>query len=205
MGYVEFLYGSGIICLPLNIPEKLHWQHLFEKPEEAETHRLYLSWYNTIQYPCILKNNIYHSNKRVPPSFFHSYTNPVFGHVLIHYFVRIHVLVVTEKLIWLLLLNILSFNFVPKLSKFLLGWQDSEEDLWSVMLSFYPATQVIQRFCFMSAALFKVTMFLFCICLSSMMVYLHNLFLLKTPLARMLLTPRWASRQKDEKMWNSYP
>ena len=43
MGYFEFLYGSGIICLPLNIPEKLHWQHLFKKPEEAETHRLYLS------------------------------------------------------------------------------------------------------------------------------------------------------------------
>ena len=43
MGYFEFLYGSGIICLPLNIPEKLHWQHIFEKPEEAETHRLDLS------------------------------------------------------------------------------------------------------------------------------------------------------------------
>ena len=37
MGYFEFLYGSGIICLPLNISEKLHWQHLFEN------HRLYLS------------------------------------------------------------------------------------------------------------------------------------------------------------------
>ena len=24
MGYFEFLYGSGIICLPLNIQEKLH-------------------------------------------------------------------------------------------------------------------------------------------------------------------------------------
>ena len=47
MGYFEFLYGSGIICLPLNILEKLHWQHLFEKPEEAETYRLYLK-YNTI-------------------------------------------------------------------------------------------------------------------------------------------------------------
>ena len=43
MGYFEFLYGSGKICLPLNIPEKLHWQDLFEKPEEAETHLLYLS------------------------------------------------------------------------------------------------------------------------------------------------------------------
>ena len=27
----------------LDIPEKLHCQHLFEEPEEAETHRLYLS------------------------------------------------------------------------------------------------------------------------------------------------------------------
>ena len=44
MGYFEFLYGSGIICLPLNIPEKLHWQHLFEKPEEVEIHCLYLSY-----------------------------------------------------------------------------------------------------------------------------------------------------------------
>ena len=43
MGYFKFLYGSGIICLLLNIPEKFHWQHLFGKPEEAETHCLYLS------------------------------------------------------------------------------------------------------------------------------------------------------------------
>ena len=28
MGYFEFLYESRIICLPLNISEKLHWQHL---------------------------------------------------------------------------------------------------------------------------------------------------------------------------------
>ena len=48
MEYFEFLYGSEITCLPLNIPEKLHWQHLFERPEEAETHHLYLSQYNTI-------------------------------------------------------------------------------------------------------------------------------------------------------------
>ena len=43
MGYLEFLYASRIICLPFNIPGKVHWQHLFEKPEEAETHGLYLS------------------------------------------------------------------------------------------------------------------------------------------------------------------
>ena len=39
---------------------------------------------NTI--PHTLKSNTYHSNKRVPPPFSHSDTNPVFGHVLIHYF-----------------------------------------------------------------------------------------------------------------------
>ena len=82
---------------------------------------------NTMQYPRTLKNNIYHSNKRVPPPFFHSDTNPVFGHVLSHSFDKTHVLVVTVELIWLLLLNILSFNFVPTSNKFLLGWQDSEE------------------------------------------------------------------------------
>ena len=48
MWYFEFLDGSRIICFPLNIPKKFHWQHLFEKPEEAETHRLYLRQYNTI-------------------------------------------------------------------------------------------------------------------------------------------------------------
>ena len=32
-----------------------------------------------------------------------------------------------------------------------------------------------------------------------MLVYLRNLFLLSTPVARMLLTPRWVSKQKDMK------
>ena len=48
MWYFEFLDGSRIICFPLNIPKKFHWQHLFEKPEEAETHHLYLRQCNTI-------------------------------------------------------------------------------------------------------------------------------------------------------------
>ena len=43
MRYFKFLEGSRKICFPLNIPEELHGQHLFEKPEEAETHCLYLS------------------------------------------------------------------------------------------------------------------------------------------------------------------
>ena len=67
---------------------------------------------NTIQYPRTLKNNIYHSNKRRPPPFFHLDTNPVIGHALVHSVDKTHVLVVTVDLIWLLFLNILSFNFV---------------------------------------------------------------------------------------------
>ena len=39
-GYFEFLHGSRIICLPLNISEELHGQHLFEKLDE--THHLNL-------------------------------------------------------------------------------------------------------------------------------------------------------------------
>ena len=119
MGYFEFLYGSRIIFLPSNIPEKLHQQDLFQKPEKVETHGLYL---NIIQYPRTLKNNIYHSNKRVAPPLFHSVTNPVFGHLLIHSFDKTHLLVVTVELNWLLLLNILSFDFVRTPNKFLLGW-----------------------------------------------------------------------------------
>ena len=109
----------------LNIPEKLHWQHLFESQKKQRLIAFILV--NKIQYPRTLKNSIYYSSKRVPPSFFHSNTNPVFCHVLIHSFDKTHVLVVTVELIWLLLLNILSFNFVPMPNKFLLGWQDSEE------------------------------------------------------------------------------
>ena len=44
----------------------------------------------------------------------------MFGHVLIHSFDKTHVLVVTVEFIWLLLLNILSFNFVPEPNKFVM-------------------------------------------------------------------------------------
>ena len=60
---------------------------------------------NTIQYSRPMKNNIYRSSKWEPPLFLHLDTNPVIGHALVH------VLDVTVDLIWLLFLNILSFNF----------------------------------------------------------------------------------------------
>ena len=123
--YFELLYGSGIICFPLNFPEKLYW-HISLKIQKRQRLIVFIL-VNRIQYPRTLQNNIYHSNKRVPPPFFHSYTNPVFVHVLIYFCDKTHVLVVTVELIWLLLLNIISFNFVIMSNKFLLGWQDSEE------------------------------------------------------------------------------
>ena len=45
---------------------------------------------------------------------------------MIHSFDKTHVLGEIVELIGLLLLNILSLNFVPTPNKFLLGWQDSE-------------------------------------------------------------------------------
>ena len=51
--------------------------------------------------------------KRVPPSFFHLDISPVIGHTLVHTVGKTHVQVVTLELIWLIFLNILSFNFVP--------------------------------------------------------------------------------------------
>ena len=67
---------------------------------------------NTIQYSRPMKNNIYRSSKWEPPLFLHLDTNPVIGHALVHSVDKTHVLDVTVDLIWLLFLNILSFNFV---------------------------------------------------------------------------------------------
>ena len=57
-------------------------------------------------------HTIYHSNKRGPPPFFHSDTNPVLCHILAYFAGKTHVMVVRVELIWLLVLNILPFNFV---------------------------------------------------------------------------------------------
>ena len=48
MGYFEFLHGSRIIFHPLNISEKLYWQHLFKKLAEVETHCLHFFKYDAI-------------------------------------------------------------------------------------------------------------------------------------------------------------
>ena len=73
---------------------------------------------NTIQYPSTLKNNIYHSYKWWLPLFLHLNTSPVTGHTRVYSVDKTHFLVVTMDLIWLLFLNILSFNFVATPRKF---------------------------------------------------------------------------------------
>ena len=98
-----------------------------------------------IQHPCILKNNIQHQNiehlsKRGPPPFFHSDTNLVLGNALVHPFEKNPFLVVTVELIWLLFLNMLSFNFMqtPDLGYYLLGSENLEEAMYTALLSFKP-------------------------------------------------------------------
>ena len=115
MGFFEFLNGSKIICLHLNISEKLHC-NIFSKRQMRQRLIAFI-FVKTIQYSHTLKNNIYHSGKQLPPSFFHLHTNPVIGPAPVHPVDKTHVLVITAELIWLFFLNKISFNFVPTLRK----------------------------------------------------------------------------------------
>ena len=112
----------------------------------------------------------------------------MFGHVLTHSITKTHVPVVTVELIWLLLLNILSFNFVPIPNKFL--------RLKRFRKSYVNRPDVLTDNTRYTAFLLDVRCAVQC---GHVLVHLRNLFLLSTPVARMLLTPRWASRQKDLK------
>ena len=152
-------------------------------------------FFNTIRYPHTLKNNIYHSNKRGPPLLFHLDTNLVLAQVLVHSVDKTHVLVVTVELIWLLFLNVLSSNFIPTQNKSLtFTWfRRSYVNCPAVIL-----IKVTLLFCLMCAVQSTSVQF-FCSCLFPMIVHLRNLFLLRIPVAQILLTPRWASRQKHVK------
>ena len=113
VGSFEFLNGSRITCIEYFRKVALTTSSKIEKRQRLIAFTLV----NAIRYPHTLKNNIYHSIKRGPPPFSHMDTNPVLGHVLVHSFDKTHVLVVIVELIWLLFLNIFSFNFVPTLNK----------------------------------------------------------------------------------------
>ena len=139
-------------------------------------------------YPCTLKNNIYHSNKRELAPFFHSDTNLALDQVLAHSVDKIHALVVTVELIWLLFLNIISFNFVPTPNKSLrfTRFKRSYVNRPAVVLTNHCQSYtafLLEKRCS------KWPRSFFCSCWSPMIVYLRNLFLLSTPVTRMLLIP----------------
>ena len=160
MGYFEFLPCSRIICLLLNISEKLN---------QKRQRLIAFIFVNTIQYPYTLKNNIYHSSKCGLPLFFHSNTNPILGHVL----------VVTVEMIWLLFLNILSFNFVHRLPDVVLTNHCQSYTTFYLMCSVQSGDVP-----------FFVAIFLLLFC---------SYFAKSISVAQMLITPSWLSRRKDTK------
>ena len=105
MGHSEFLYGLKLICLPLNISELQAWRGR-----------------DSSNSSCILKNNIQHRNiERLSKRRHHI----SFIRIPILYLEMLWpilskenpVLVVTVELIWLLFLNMLSFNFIQTSNK----------------------------------------------------------------------------------------
>ena len=78
-----------------------------------------------MQYSHALKSNIYLSNNRGPPPFFHSDINPVLDQELVHTIDKSRVLVVTVEWTWLLFLNMLSFVPIPSKSLRFTGFRKS--------------------------------------------------------------------------------
>ena len=142
MGYFEFLPGSRIIYLLLNISEKLHWQHLFGKLEEGKT--IVFIFVNTMQYPHTLKNNIYHPNKRRTLPFFYSNTNPLLGHIMVHSVDKNPYSGCNNGIVFVVVLSNLFLRY---------------------LLSFQSTTVKVTLF-FAWFALFKVAKFYFCRCFS---------------------------------------
>ena len=120
---------------------------------------------------------------------------------LVHFVEKSHVPVVTVKLIWLLFFDILFFNFnqTPNKSLRFRKFRRSYAHLSVVVQTNH--CQICTAF-FAWCALFKVGHIPFFICgcfFSLTIVQVRNQFLLNTPVAQMLLTPRWVSRRKDVK------
>ena len=155
-----------------------------------------------MQYPRTLKNNIYLSNKRVPPPFFHSDANPVFGHVLIHFFWQNPCSCCNSGIDLVVALKY-TLNNAKQISFRLARFRRSYVKCPAVALTSHTSNIVF--LIDVRCAVHSDHIPFFCVCLSPIIVYLRNLFLFCTPRVWMLLIPMWVSRQKDEKMWNSYP
>ena len=116
------------------------------------------------------------------------YTNPVLDHVLVHSANKIQALVATVELIRLFFQNILSFNFVliPNKSLRFTRFKRSYVNLPAVVLTNHRQSYsafLLEKRCS------KWSRSFFCSCWSPMMESLRNLFLLSTPVTRMLLIP----------------
>ena len=147
-----------------------------------------------IKYPHTLKNNIYHSNKREPPPFFHLDTNAVTGHSLVHSVDKTHV--ATVDLIWFLFLNILSFNFVaaPRKSLRFTSFVRSYTNRPAVVLTNDCQSYTVFL---LDVRCSKLPCSIFCSCLFPMIVHLRYW-------AHRLLECCELGWSADEQMWNSY-
>ena len=194
--FFEFLHGSRIICLSFNISKNCD-NNIFSKRHERQRLIAFI-FVNMIQYPRILKNNIDYLSKPEPRPFFHSDINSVLGHVLVHSAEKTHVLTVTVEVIRLLFLNLLCFNFAstPNKSLMFTRFRRSFVNIPVVILTNH--CQSYAAF-FLDVRCSKWPRSIFLQLFVPLIVHLRNLFLLSTPVARMLLTSRWVSRQKDMK------
>ena len=107
---------------------------------------------------------------------------PILGHTLVHSVDKIHVLVLTVELVWLLFLNMFFFNFVPTMNKSLrfTRFRRSYKNRSAVVLTNY--CQSYTAF-LLNVRCSKWPRSFFCSCLSPMIVHLCNLFLLSTRVA----------------------
>ena len=163
----------------------LYWQYIFEKLEKADSSpSSLLTRYNTTH-----PEEQHLPLKQGPPPFFHPDTNPIIGHTLVVHFVdKPHVPVATVKLIWLLFLTILSFTFVPTPRKSLrfTRFRRSYVNHPAVVLTNHCQSYTVF---FAWCVLFKVATFFF---LQLLLPNCSAVAFLRTPVTRMLLTPRWA-------------
>ena len=140
-----------------------------------------------------MKNNIYHSNKCGPLLFLHLETNLVIGHVMVHSVDKTHVLDATVDLIWLLFLNILSFNFVAtprkslRFTRFIRSYVNDPAVVLTNHCQSYTAFLLDVRCSKLPCSIF-------------LQLFVPNdsaFALLSTPVAR-------TDGSADEQMWNSY-
>ena len=137
----------------------------------------------------------------MPSWFFHTDSNLVFVHVLIQFFwqnpcpscnSRIDLVVALEHNFFQLYAN------AEQISAWLARFRRSYLKRRGVVLSSHTSyTVFLVDVC---CAVQSGHVISFGSCLSTLILYLRNLFLLNIAIAL-----RWVNKQKDEKMWNSYP